>query len=102
PGGQSPSLVGFMKPDARPISFDLSQRAITVKELTDFVLKGDFVTRSLNMLFLHAQGSLRPPNPLHATWQEIFGQPAFYPPPDTNPLSRNWKAPETPPPPSQG
>jgi hypothetical protein len=30
-------------------------------------------------------------------WLDIFQQPIVYPPPDTHPLSPNYKAPETPP-----
>jgi hypothetical protein len=102
PGTIEPSEIGLMKPDVWPISYDPDNRTISSNDLVEFIWKADFASRSLNMFFLYLQGSLGAPNPLHATWREIFGQPAFYPPPDTNPLSRNWKAPQTPPQSSEG
>jgi hypothetical protein len=92
-----PFDIALMKPAAIPLAFDTSQRAITISELEDFIAKADFVNRSLNMFFLQLRGGFGPQHPMHATWREIFAQPASYPPPDTNPLSRNWKAPESPP-----
>lgn len=101
PGDNSPSLVALKKPDRfTPIMYDQNQPTIKAEDLTAFITKGSFVCRSLNMLLVHANGGLGPTDPLHAVWQQIFQQPASYPPADTNPLSPNWKAPETPPQPS--
>jgi hypothetical protein len=97
PQKPGPLEIGLMKPDVLPISFDVDARTITSGDLIDFCSKANFVAHSLHGFFFLIQGGNFPTPEMRATWQEIFAQPASYPPPDTNPLSRNWKAPETPP-----
>ncbi len=84
PTGQP--TIGLMKPDLWPVTFDQDRRAISSEELRDFCGKAGFVARSLGLFYLKLQGSLEPPHEAHATWQQIFSQPASYPPPEDHPL----------------
>jgi len=67
---------------------------ITVTDLTDFIAKGDFVKRSINMFSMTIYFP-NIPDAERQPWLKIFAQPVTYPPPDTHPLSPNYKAPET-------
>jgi hypothetical protein len=59
-------------------------------ELQDFILQCDYVSRAINMFALFISGKLSEPG---LPWRDVFQQPIEYPPPDTHPLSRNYKAP---------
>src|SRR5262249_40387728 len=61
-------------------------------DLQEFNLKCDYVSRSINMFALFISGQLSDPNPA-LPWRDIFQQPIVYPPPDSHPLSRNYKGP---------
>jgi hypothetical protein len=65
------------------------------EEMAEFVIRCDFIARSLNMFMLELRGKLA-----HEPWHDIFRQPAAYPPPDNHPLARKPPAPESPPQPS--
>jgi hypothetical protein len=75
-----------------------SSSKLTTEKLMEFGNKADFACRSLNMfvLFLGPVGD----DDFRTTWREIFLQPCSYPPPDSHRLSRNYKAPQSPPQPS--
>lgn len=64
-------------------------------ELQDFRHRCDFLSRSINRFQLFMLNKLD--GPALQTWLEIFQQPAVFPPPDTHPLSPNYKGPDTPP-----
>jgi len=63
----------------------------TAAKLLEFEAKCDFLSRSMNMFYL----LLRIDFPLDSrkAWHEICLQELTYPPPDTHPLSPNYKAP---------
>jgi hypothetical protein len=88
--------VGLIKPDVWPIEREADKRVITIEELSDFIGKADFARRSLNTFFLLLSKQL-PEDENTKALREIYQQPASYPPPDTNPLSRNYREPESPP-----
>ncbi len=68
---------------------------VTTQALEHFILKTEFVHRSINM-FVWAQDPRRPlPPGTREEWEEIFAQPAIYPPLDTHPLSPSYVAPQT-------
>jgi hypothetical protein len=94
--GKAPG-IGLTKPTMWPL-VEPNYPSISVQDLIQFVDKADFVHRSLNIFFVLISST---PDASEAealqVLQEIFQQPASYPPLDTNPLSRNYKAPETPP-----
>jgi hypothetical protein len=98
-----PQRVGpsLMKPDTHPFTLDPNHPIITSDEMIDFSRKAYFVSRSVNGLLWFLQNKTAD-DPACATWQEIFAQPASYPPPDNHLLSRNHVEPESPPPPSGG
>ncbi len=66
-------------------------------DLEAFILKTEFVHRSINM-FVWAMAK---PHALTQdalqSWLEIFARPTPYPPLDSHPLSPNYKAPQNPP-----
>jgi hypothetical protein len=72
-------------------------KQITTADLEEFILKTEFIHRSINM-FVWALDPRRhiPPEALKA-WHEIFQQPALYPPLDSHPLSPKYAVPQTPP-----
>jgi hypothetical protein len=77
--------------------------AISITDLVEFCTKADFVQRLLIMFWvIQTQPATNLPEPERQTWLDIFARPIAYPPPDTHPLSRNYKAPQTPPQSSQG
>lgn len=84
----------------RPPSFfaSNSEAEMTAADLGHFTTKANFAARIINM-FTFALG----PNGEHlgeaglATWRETFQRPCSYPPPDSHPLSPNYKAPQSPP-----
>jgi hypothetical protein len=83
--------IGLRKPTswAQP-----NAPSISMQDLIQFVEKADFVHRSLNIFFLLVSTPRTAPEAeALQTLDEIFQQPASYPPSDTNPLSRNYKAP---------
>lgn len=75
---------------------------ITTEALAEFINKIRFVYRSTLCFLFMIQGTLDSTPDLLSTWQKICQQPVTYPPSDTHPLSPNYKAPESPPPPSGG
>jgi hypothetical protein len=93
--GKAPG-IGLTKPTMWPL-VEPNYPSISVQDLIQFVDKADFIHRSLNIFFVLISST---PDASEAealqALQEIFQQPASYPPLDTNPLSRNYKAPETP------
>jgi hypothetical protein len=79
-----------------PAGWDTQSTAsINEKELAEFASKCDFASRLVTMFSIlnteHAGQVAEEP------WRSIFQQPIDYPPPDTHPLSPNYKAPEAPP-----
>lgn len=80
----------YRAPDSRPDN-------ITVLTLEKFILKTEFVLRSINMFTWAMSRPQRVTPDALKTWHEIFQQPALYPPLDSHPLSPNYKAPENPP-----
>jgi hypothetical protein len=96
----STAIPALTKPDVWPIIHNPDKRVISHQELTEFIYKADFIHRSMNIFFGVLSGQIPPP--AGKSLREIFERPAFYPPEDTNPLSRNHKAPESPPQPSEG
>jgi hypothetical protein len=71
-------------------------KEITTADLEEFILKTEFIHRSINMFtWFHGRRGVTPE--AAQTWPEIFQQPALYPPLDSHPLSPNYVAPETPP-----
>ena len=66
---------------------------LTLDGLGEFIAKCDFFSRLISVFFVVLRGDTNIP----AAWPGIFQQPLIYPPPDTHPLSLNYKAPETPP-----
>lgn len=69
--------------------------SVTVEDMESFKAKCHFTARSLNMFYLHFSGHLAQMSDEdeQATWRKIFLQPFAYPPPDSHPLSQNYKAP---------
>jgi hypothetical protein len=95
-GYQGPA--GLVKPDVWPLIKDPEKRVISNQELVQFIDKADFVHRFLNIFFIVLQGEKHEGV---LSLRGIFRQPAVYPPEDTNPMSRNYKAPEGPPQPPE-
>lgn len=79
-----------------------SAPSITVADLSEFNAKCEFYTRLCNMFFFTTTDRLKHELDVEQTWRDIFRQAIAYPPLDTHPLSPNYKAPQTPPPPSEG
>ena len=63
----------------------------TGAKLLEFEAKCDFLSRSLMMFYLLLRTDL--PSANRETWHEICQRELTYPPPDTHPLSPNYKAP---------
>jgi hypothetical protein len=76
-------------------------QSISVEDLAAFILKADFVHRSLNMFHMATSDMFQITEAEREPWLRIFEQPVSYPPPDTHPLSPNYREPETPPQSSQ-
>ena len=72
---------------------DKPPEPITTKMLEDFILKTEFIHRSINMFTWFHDGRRGVTPEARQTWSEIFQQPALYPPLDTHPLSPNYKEP---------
>lgn len=60
---------------------------ITCEHLEEFLLKTEFVHRSINMFVWTMDPRRRLPDETRKAWLEIFAQPAVYPPLNTHPLS---------------
>jgi hypothetical protein len=60
---------------------------ITIHTLDEFIRKCDIYERACNIFLLHVMGKIG-----SSPWDDIFHQPLVYPPLDTHPLSRNYKA----------
>jgi hypothetical protein len=73
---------------------------IDTNVLSDFIQKAHFVHRSVNMFSMIFGTSVTVPESEREPWRKIFAEQFVYPPPDSHPLSQNYKAPQTPPPPS--
>lgn len=91
-----------------PPAFWLEQREErkTTADFAEFCAKASFAGRILNMFNVYnSERSIMPSEEFRArwqaTWRDIFQQPCVYPPPDSHPLSPNYKEPETPPQPSE-
>ncbi len=91
--------LGLTKPSIYPL-IEPNSPSISVQDLNQFVEKADFVSRSLTIFYVLISSPIVSEEEALQPLQEIFQQPASYPPSDTNPLSRNYKAPEIPLPPS--
>jgi hypothetical protein len=74
-------------------------KPITTADLEEFILKTEFIHRSINMFTWFHQRPVTPE--ALQTWPEIFQQRAIYPPLNSHPLSPNYVAPQTPPQSSQ-
>jgi hypothetical protein len=92
-----------VKQDDRLVMPDFWYRApgkppepITTTVLEEFILKTEFILRSINMFTWFHDGRRGVTPEVRQTWLEIFQQPGLYPPLDTHPLSPNYVAPETP------
>jgi len=69
-----------------------SSASLNESDLADFIAKCDFASGLVVMFFgVQSQKS----GDINEAWRDIFQQPIAYPPPDTHPLSPNYKAPET-------
>jgi hypothetical protein len=77
-------------------------KQITAADLEEFILKTEFIHRSINMFVWALSRSQHLPPDALQTWHEIFRQPALYPPLDSHPLSPNYKEPGSPPQSSEG
>lgn len=69
-----------------------STASLLENDLSDFIQRCDFASRLITMFrgVLHAPSI---PDDVRETWLKIFAQSVTYPPPDTHPLSPNYKAP---------
>jgi hypothetical protein len=76
-----------------------SPASIADQELVEFMERCSFASTLLSMFGMVTMQSNFPESS-RAPWLQIFEQPVAYPPPDTHPLSPNYKAPEVPPQPS--
>jgi hypothetical protein len=74
---------------------------ITVNDMVDFIEKCVFCERAVNMFHVFLDRQLHDNKEQEAAWRDIFQQPLIYPPPETHPLSPNYKGPKSQPPPSQ-
>lgn len=70
---------------------------ITTTTLEEFILKTEFIHRSINMFVWTMDPRRRLPDETRKAWLEIFARPAIYPPLPTHPLSQNHVAPQGPP-----
>lgn len=69
-----------------------STASINEDDLEKFIRKCNFVARLATMFsFLKTEHA----EALGETWLDIFQRPIVYPPPDTHPLSPNYKTPES-------
>jgi hypothetical protein len=69
-----------------------SDASLNESDLADFAAKCEFASRLSVMFFaVNSEHS----GDVDKAWHDIFQQPIAYPPPDTHPLSPNYKAPET-------
>jgi hypothetical protein len=82
-----------------------SPASISTSDLNEFIQKAEFVRRSINMFHWITTRTTQPVgegfDTARATWLQIFQQPVSFPPENTHPLSPSYKAPESPPQPSQ-
>ena len=97
--GKQSSYLDLSPPNAW--AFKTDRPKISTTELKEFCAKADFVARSIGCFFAVTGETIPAGSDSAETWNEIFQQPCIYPPPDNHPLSLNYKAPETPHPPSQ-
>lgn len=65
--------------------------ALTLRDLTEFSAKADFLARLVNVFAMTALVKVAP---LDDTWRDIFAQPLAYPPPDGHPGIRPPKTPK--------
>ena len=66
---------------------------IAKEDMEEFSMKCDFIARSLSIFETVINQDLDVPDEIRRSWHEICRQPLTYPPPDTHPLSRNYKEP---------
>lgn len=98
PKGQETTGLTLVPPNM----WETGATPITRDDLLEFIDRCDVIERTLNIFTLTFSGILPPEPKRDAAWLPIFQQPLAYPLPDTHPLSRNYKEPQTPPQPSEG
>lgn len=89
--GKTTSTLYLTKPNAW--SFPTEVQKITVEDMQAFCEKATFTAKSIAHFDLTAAGWITDETALRDAWIEICQQPCIYPPPDTHPLSPNYKAP---------
>jgi hypothetical protein len=90
-GGTQTSFEQLMKPEFWFREPAAAPTSIQVDDLRAFIGKTDFVTRSV-VMFRGFTAEASFPESARRIWAEIFQQPVSYPPPDTHPLSPNYRA----------
>lgn len=95
PALQKPRAVQLIEPEMKSLS---------IPELVNFAQRANFIAKSLSFFARLFAGTDEvnydksdPAAWRVESWLEIYRQPALYPPPDSHPLSPNYKEPETPP-----
>jgi hypothetical protein len=81
----------------KPAAYAVLERAtstISIPEFQAFIAKADFIAYFANMFSIIAREDDFPELP---SLRDMFRQPVSYPPPDTSPLSPNYKEPQPPP-----
>ncbi len=89
--GGGPPTAKLVPPNLYEIMTTLPQ-AWDAGRLEDFTHQCDYYTRLLNVFESAEFGNHLPPG-IRQSWREICQQPPAYPPPDSHPLSRNYKGP---------
>lgn len=78
-----------------------SAPSLSKADMNEFINRCSFFRRLCNQFWMEMSGQAFT-DPERQTWRDICQQEVVYPPPDTHPLSPNYKAPQSPPPASQG